>query len=872
MDLLPSPPSAPPETPDETIRRLTAELREARDQQAAATEILDIINRSPGDLAPVFDAILQKALRLCDASFGVVWVYDGKLFNAATVNASPEFADYLRNNPQKALPASDLGRLLRGENVIHREDYAIGSFPNLELNRAFRELGRGRSGLLVALRRDDELLGAIRIFHREVRPFSQKQIVLLENFAAQAVIAMENARLINETREALEQQTATAEVLQVINSSPGDLAPVFDAMLEKAMRLCEAAFGGLWTFERDSFVAVAMKNVPAACAQFFAETTAIPGPGTAPYRFLHGERLAHEIDLASSEAYKAGDPARRALVDLGGARTALQIALRKDDQVLGIITVYRQEVRPFSDKQIALLENFAAQAVIAMENARLITETREALEQQTATAEVLQVINSSPGDLAPVFDAMLEKAMRLCEASFGSLMTYNSELFTLVAHRGHEDFDRWIHEAGADHFRAEPGMVTARIVEGERVVHIADISDSRAYPGGSPVQRGLVERGGYRTLLGVALHKDTRLLGVIFIARQEVRPFTDKQIALLQNFAAQAVIAIENARLLTETREALEKQTATAEILRVISGSPTDLQPTFDAIVANATILSGAEAGGVFRFDGSLIHFVAQHGYEPDVLEAIQRDFPTRPGRHSTTARAILTREVAHIPDAAADPEYALRAILQTGVHTMLSVPILQDGNPVGAITVTRRAVAPFSQAQIDLLKTFSDQAVIAIENVRLFNETREALEQQTATAEVLQVINSSPGDLAPVFDVILEKAHTLCAVAQGALELYDGDFFRAVATRGLSDTFVARIRQGYRGAENPVTRPLLNGARFNHITDLSEVDHPISRAAANIGGLRTSLSCRCAEMAPYSARLFPRGAKSARSPTSRSH
>jgi GAF domain-containing protein len=352
-----------------------------------------------------------------------------------------------------------------------------------------------------------------------------------------------------------------------------------------------------------------------------------------------------------------------------------------------------------------------------------LAERNEGEAQKAAMAEIVEAINASPGDLAPVFDAMLEKALRQCEAAFGLLWTYDGEHLHAVAMCG-------VPSAFADFAREplRPGPETGlgRVLAGEHLIHIADIKAGETYRSGDRLRVAGVELAGARTLLLVALRRGDALLGIFSIYRQEVRPFTEKQIALVRNFAAQAVIAMENARLLTETREALEEQTATAEILRVISGSPSDLQPTFDAIAANATILSGAAAGMVYRFDGALIHFVASYELPPDVLQAAQRYYPSPPGRQSTTTRAIQTREVVHIADVATDPEYAQPAIVQTGWHTALAVPILQDGNPVGAITVVRREVAPFAQAQIELLKTFADQAVIAIENVRLFNELNE--------------------------------------------------------------------------------------------------------------------------------------------------
>jgi len=387
---------------------------------------------------------------------------------------------------------------------------------------------------------------------REIRPFTDKEVALLENFATQAVIAMENARLLNETREALKQQIATAEILEVINSSPDNLQPVFNEMLDRALALCEADFGVLWTYQGERIHATALRGVSPRFAEFLTRTPHPVGPDNAHGRLLRGEPVVHIADATEDNAYRSGDPIRRSLVELGGGRSLLAVPLRKDNTFLGDFVIYRQEIRPFSEKQIVLLQNFAAQAVIAMENARLITETREALEQQTATAEVLQVINSSPGDLEPVFQAILEKAHALCKASFGALMTYDGERFNPVAHQGTPALFR---EFIARGIHPRPGDPFGRMVEGARLSHIHDLSEvANQYPT-EPLPRAAVDLGGIRTLLVVPLRKDAQLLGAITAYRQEMNLFSDKQIALLQNFAAQAVIAIDNARLLDEIRQ-----------------------------------------------------------------------------------------------------------------------------------------------------------------------------------------------------------------------------------------------------------------------------------------------------------------------------
>jgi len=341
--------------------------------------------------------------------------------------------------------------------------------------------------------------------------------------------------------EAREQQAATAEVLQVINSSPGDLAPVFDAILEKAHTLCGAVQGAMFLFDGEP---------EAFNSRMRAGYRAADNPLT--QALLAGEPFNHVVDVALRD-----DPIARAAVELAGAHTVLAVALRKGKLLLGQIVAGRREVRPFTNEQIALLQNFATQAVIAMENARLIAETREALEQQTATAEVLQVINSSPGDLAPVFEAMLEKATRLCEAVFGLMTTYDGAQYHNVATHG-------VGHELAEHMRApihpDPESALGRIERGEDLVLLDDIADTDLYRKGDPRLRAIVDLGGAHSYATVALRKDRKLLGSITVYRQEVRPFTDKQIALLQNFAAQAVIAMENARLITETRDALNSR------------------------------------------------------------------------------------------------------------------------------------------------------------------------------------------------------------------------------------------------------------------------------------------------------------------------
>src|SRR5215472_7967290 len=551
------------------VAKVAAERDEALEQQTATAEVLGVINSSPGNLVPVGDAMLERATRLCEAASGILWTYDGSRFRAAAVHgASREYVEWLHSLPDP-VPSPSLARIASGERIVRDDD--IAAAPGT-VSYAHTLAGM-RTGFLVALRKEDALVGAIRIFRQDPSPFSDKHIALVENFAAQAVIAMENARLITETREALEQQTATAEVLQVINSSPGDLAPVFDTMLEKAMALCGITHGSLQTYDGEQFRAVAVRGHPEPLAALLRQGYRLPA-GHPTLRLLEGDRFVQIPDL-THVAPELGPVVRTAVE--AGTRTLLCIPLRKDDVLVGKIVAVRGEVRPFSVKEIALLENFAAQAVIAMENARLITETREALEQQTATAEVLGVINSSPGELAPVFDAMLAKATRLCEAEHGLLTTYDGASFRGVAAIG---FPMAAAQALSRMGHPPPKTLLGRVERTKQTVQTADISSDPSYEAVFAINPWLRR---IRTGLVVPLLKERELIGSFNIFREDVRPFTDKQIALLQNFAAQAVIAMENARLIDELRE----RTDAAETARVEAEAANEAKSTFLATMSH---------------------------------------------------------------------------------------------------------------------------------------------------------------------------------------------------------------------------------------------------------------------------------------------
>ena len=593
---------------DETIARLqraNVELRQALDaavaQKAALAEVLEVINRSPGDPQPVFEAILEKAHTLCDTAIGSVHIYDGKLVRAAATRGFPAQYDAMVRSP--FIPNTNLQMMIRGDRLVHVPDVGVtGIRDEGPISRAFVEQTGVRTFLAVPLRKDGAFLGCITANRLEVRPFADNEIAQLEGFADLAVIAIENARLLNELR----QRTGDLqEIARIPNRhqrgaeghQPLDIRSATSAqhVAETAARLCIADQAAIFRHEGGMNYLAANCGFPPEYEARVNEMGPIPFDPASPtvtHRAVGERRAVHVHDVASVRGYP-DEPIR-----LGRQRTSLGVPLLREGEPVGVILLARQRVEPFTNRQIELVSTFADQAVIAIENTRLLTEQQEALEQQTATAEVLQVINTSPGDLTPVFDAMLEKAMRLCGAAYGVLRSFDGAHLGTLASRGvpseYAEFLARTGNADLETLGAN-SMSETTLMQALRTgqpTQMLNVRDGIAYKSGMPGSLAIADLGGARTILHVPLMKDLESVGLFTIYRQEVRGFSAKQIALLENFAAQAVIAMENARLINEQREALEQQTATAEVLQVINASPGNLDASVrcDARKGNAAV------------------------------------------------------------------------------------------------------------------------------------------------------------------------------------------------------------------------------------------------------------------------------------------
>jgi len=787
------------------------DLTQALEQQTATAEVLRVIGSSPTDTQPVFDAIVHSARRLLGGFSSAVFRRVGNDVHVAAYTTQSDEAPLTRIFPRPLAEFSGSGEGIRTGTIIVSTD--LETDPRMpEVMRTAARVRGFRSAVWVPMLKEGTAIGAIGVTRNEPGGFADEQIALLKTFADQAVIAIENVRLFKELEErnrdlteALEQQTATAEILRVISTSPTDLEPVLNTVVTCAARFCGAYDAILFQLEAGGLRTVAHHGPMAR--RLGGPQLAQITRGTVRGRAFLERRAIHVADLlVETEEFPEGSADAREL----GHRTILSVPLLREGAAIGVITLRRTEVDPFTDKQVALLQTFADQAVIAIENVRLFKELEErnrdlteALEQQTATAEILRVISSSPTSVEAVFDTILANALRLCETPNGGIFTFDGEAFHIAAAAHWNDqFLAALREAP---ILPGPETPLRRVGLELRPSQVADIFSDPSF---SPPE--MYRREGMRTALAVPMLKEGRLIGALTFHRREVRPFTAKQIALIETFADQAVIAIENVRLFKELEarnhdltEALEQQTATSEILRVISQSQTDVQPVFDTIVQSAVELCDAVMGNLQQFDGERMHLVATHNIPPEALKLALSQYPMRLDKSRAANRAVLNRAVVNIQDVFQDPDYGSNAARVAGWRSVLSVPMLREGKSVGAITVARAAAGMFSENHVELLKTFADQAVIAVENVRLFKELQartteltQSVEQLTALGEVSRAVTSTL-DVETVLDTVVSRARQL-AGADGCL-IYEYDEgsqqFHSRATDNLGAAYAEALR-----------------------------------------------------------------------------
>ncbi len=726
------------------LRQRTGDLQESLEYQTATSDVLKVISQSTFDIQPVFDTIVATATRLCDADAATIRSREGEAFRvAATFAASPEYAAFQRGRLLTASRETLAGRTAIEGQVVHIHD--IASDPEYaDLKSA--TLGQFRTALGVPLLREGVVVGVITLRRQRVQPYTDRQIELVRTFADQAVIALENARLLGELQqrtaelaarnsefgERIEHQSATIDVLKAMSASPGDPQPVFDLIVRRARELCNIPNAGLFEFDgelvhRRSSVGHEAYATPDAREAYERLFPMVPTRGSITCRAILDRQIIHVRDLATA-------PGVSAAVRNLGHKSQISLPLLRDGAAIGAIAIASVEIGGFTDSQVALLQTFAEQAVIAITSAETYRELRqrtddlqESLEYQTATSDVLKVISRSTADVQPVLDTVVETAARLCGADAATINIREGEVYRPVSSS--------TSAAEPEHWAIRrlrtivPGRDTipGRVALEGRVVHVADI---RAEPDYADAQPETVAAG-RRTILGVPLLREGAVLGTIGLARTRVEPFTERQIELVRTFADQAVIAIENARLLGELQartrdleELLEYQTATSDVLNVISRSTADVQPVLDTVTETAARLCAADSATVFLREGEAYRRVSSSAakMEPEYW-AIRRQQIIVPSRDSVVARAALEGRVVHVVDILADPDYASPEAAASGRRTILGVPLLREGAVLGTIGLSRKRVEPYTERQIELVRTFADQAVIAIENARLLGE-----------------------------------------------------------------------------------------------------------------------------------------------------
>src|ERR1700761_8149318 len=835
--------------------RLSRETLEAFERQNATAEILELIASSPSDVQPIFDAIVKSAAKLfgpCGATIPTLKA--GKLYWNATGTSLPGF-DFERARAVYPIPfdpdRAPSARAILERRIIEIPDVDASDIPIY--TRQAASAGGFQSITFVPLVSQHQGIGTIILSHPQVGfRLSDNQLALVQTFADQAVIAIENARLFNETQEALARQTATSDILRVISQSPTDVLPVFEAIVQSSMQLLGCDLAAVLRCDGATFSPVAEATRDGPTANVTARNVPIDPDANFPSRAMAGKKMLHIPDYSQIEL----PPHEREIQRIIGVQASLFLPLLRDDECIGVLAVIDRRPRTYSESEIALGQSFCDQALIAIENVRLFNETREALERQTATADILKVIASSPSDVQPVFDAIAASANRL-------IAGFSTTVFRFIDGQMHLKAFTHTSVAGDEMLqsmfpRPLAGFPIFELVSEGQTAQFADTEAE-----GVPAEmRDLARSRGFRSMLFTPLMSNGVSIGMIGITRPEPGAFADRHVQLLQTFADQAVIAIENVRLFDEVQartrdlsESLQQQTATADVLKVISRSTFDLQTVLETLITSAVELSGANRGSIFLREGDVFPLKAASSSTPEFLQYWAAN-PPKAGRGSATSRVIASGQIEVIADVLADPEMEMPTDSLNRIRGTLGVPMLRDYKVEGVMVLTRPEPGPFTTSQIDLVQTFADQAMIAIENARLFDEVQakssdlqESLEHQTATSEVLQVISRSPGELDPVFQTILSSATRICDAQFGLFVLYEEGGFRFASKFNLPPAFAETFLR------NPVIYPppidplgrVIATRQLVHVVDVKQepafvTGFPPIVELVELGGARTLL------------------------------
>ena len=870
--------------------RLFNETKEALERQTATAEVLQVIGSSMADPKPVFEKIVECCERLFDArTFGVAIVGDDgqlsmeviRMTASARAEIGADKADAIVARTLAAFPRPLAGTLT--EKAIRKGDLVEISDLENDPDRlqpaalAAGEIGLGTSVVVAPLMWQGRGIGSLTMFRRDSRGLQDRENALLKSFADQAVIAIQNARLFNETREALERQTATAEVLNAISESVSDAQPVFAAIMDCCERLIPSIDAvQIQLVDDQSQVQLAgqrfgqvrgatQEQQPARRAELMAKAQkAFPYPlaGSDLDRVLRDGRAAVYGDVLDGPDTP---PAMRKVAQRWGhSFSQITVPLIWEGRGVGAILVFRRELGGFLDKERALLETFANQAVIAIQNARLFNETQEALAHQTASADILRVISRSPTDVQPVFDAIVASAVKHLGCDLAIMQICSGDTYSPKAMATPAGLAP---VPGSTVMPIDPeANFPSRAIVGKAMLHVRDWSAAEL-PAHERVRR---EQLGLNSSLYLPLLRGDACVGVLVLGNKQANGFDEKAIALAESFRDQAMIAIENVRLFNETREALERQTATAEILAVIADSPEDVQPVLDAIVESAKRLVGGFSATAFRVFDGMVHLAAFTATDEAGTAALRASFPA-PLSSFHGFEPLRSGRVIQVEDTETDPQVdgAWRELARRRHYRAnVNVPMLRDGVPIGMISVTRTAPGPFAPHHVDLLQSFAAQAVIAIENVRLFNETREALERQTATARILSAMSGSVTDVRPVFDAIVESCRSLFEDSVVALRLLRDGVLHVEANIGM-DTRAGAARFHQRrghlragGANDPHRRPGNGGGTVSaDATDVAEgwdTARRSSRRCCAAESLWARSPCSGARQAPSAKRTSP--------------